>query len=262
MLSIRNLEVAYQGVIHVLHGVSLDVPEDSIVALLGVNGSGKTTIARAVSGLLPLHDGAVRGGAIEFEGRSLVGMSTRQRMALGLGQVMEGRRIFTSMTVEGNLLAGTFGKVRRAEVRARLEEAYERFPKLRERAHQRSGFLSGGEQQMLAIARALMGRPRLLILDEPSLGLAPAAVDEVSRVIHDLHAEGTSILLIEQAAQMALSLASHGYVVETGRVVHDATAEDLLADRDIREFYLGIADGAVKSIADTKRYKRRKRWLS
>jgi branched-chain amino acid transport system ATP-binding protein len=262
MLSIRNLEVAYQGAIHVLHGVSVDVPDGSIVALLGVNGSGKTTIARAISGLLPLHDGAVRAGVIEFQGRSLVGMPARRRTSLGLGQVMEGRRIFTSMTVEGNLLAGTFGRARRGQVADRLEEAYFRFPKLRERAHQRSGFLSGGEQQMLAIARALMGRPRLLILDEPSLGLAPAAVEEVASVVRDLHAEGTSILLIEQAAQMALSLADHGYVLETGRVVHDGTADELLADRDIREFYLGVAEGSVKSIADTKRYKRRKRWLS
>lgn len=262
MLSIRNLEVAYQDVIHVLRGVSVEVPDSSVVALLGVNGSGKTTLVRAISGLLSMHDGDVTAGTIELDGRSLVGLPARERMSLGLAQVMEGRRIFTSMTVEGNLVAGTFGRVARPLVKERLEGAYERFPKLRQMARRRAGYLSGGEQQMLAIARALMGRPKLLILDEPSLGLAPAAVDDVSRIVRELHAEGTSVLLIEQAAQMALSIADHGYVLETGRVVHDGPAAELMQDRDIKEFYLGVSDGAVQSIADTKRYRRRKRWLS
>lgn len=262
MLTVSNLEVAYHDVAHVLHGVSFEVPEASIVALLGVNGAGKTTIARAISGLLPIHDGAIRSGEIRLGGVDIAELSPRRRMQLGVAQVMEGRRIFTSLSVEENLIAGTYGRVPRASVAGRLEESYERFPRLRERSGQRAGYLSGGEQQMLAIARALVGQPRLLVLDEPSLGLAPALVEEVRRVVADLHAEGTTILLIEQAAQMALSVATHGYVLETGRVVHDAPSADLLDDRDIQEFYLGVSDGAVRSIAETKRYRRRKRWLS
>lgn len=262
VLSIKNLEVAYQDAVHVLRGVSVDVPDASVVALLGVNGSGKTTLARAVSGLLPMHDGAVTGGSIEFNGVPLVRLAARERTTLGLAQVMEGRRIFTSMTVEGNLVAGTYGRIRRGEVRSRLAAVHDRFPRLRELAHRRAGYLSGGEQQMLAIGRALIGRPKLLILDEPSLGLAPRAVEEVGAVVRDLHAEGTSVLLIEQAAQMALSVADHGYVLETGRVVHGGPAEQLLVDRDIREFYLGLPEEGARSIAETKRYRRRKRWLS
>lgn len=262
MLQIRNLEVAYHDVVHVLHGVSIEVPDGAVVALLGVNGAGKTTIARAVSGLLAFHDGSVRSGDIHLDGHDLHGLSARQRMRLGLAQVMEGRRIFTSLTVEDNLIAGTYGRAPRSQVAARIERAYDRFPRLQERSSQRAGYLSGGEQQMLAIARALMGEPRLLILDEPSLGLAPALVAEVGAIIRGLHAEGTSILLVEQAAQMALGLADHGYVIETGRVVHEGPARALLEDRDIQEFYLGVGDGQSRSIADTKRYRRRKRWLS
>ncbi len=262
MLAIRNLEVTYQDVVHVLHGVSLEVDRGAVVALLGPNGAGKTTLARAVSGLLQIHDGTVTGGDISWDGTSVIGMHPKARSALGISQVMEGRRIFTSMTVEANLIAGGFTKRSRSHVAERIDEAYQMFPRLAERRKQRAGYLSGGEQQMLAIARALMSRPGLLILDEPTLGLAPAVQDQLRDVIAAVNARGTTLLLVEQNADLALAVSSYAYILESGRVVHDGTSAALRDDPDIQEFYLGMHDGGRRRMQDVKRYRRRKRWLS
>ncbi|WP_110206122.1 ABC transporter ATP-binding protein [Nocardioides daejeonensis] len=262
MLSIRNLEVAYQDVVHVLHGVSLEVERGAVVALLGPNGAGKTTLARAVSGLLPIHDGSVTGGTIAWGDQSLLGLDSRARSAMGIAQVMEGRRIFTSMTVEENLVAGGFTKSARKHLRDRTEDAYAMFPRLAERRKQRAGYLSGGEQQMLAIARALMSGPELLILDEPTLGLAPSVRDYLRGVIADVNSRGTTVLLVEQNADLALDVSFYTYILEAGRVVHDGASSELREDPDIQEFYLGIHDGGRRKMQDVKRYRRRKRWLS
>lgn len=259
MLRVANLEVVYHSVARVLEGVTLFVPRGGIVALLGPNGAGKTTTLRAITGLLDLHDGAVTKGIVELEDRSLLGVAPEKVVSLGLAQVMEGRRIFAELSVEENLRAGGF-RAGRAHAKEAIERAYARFPVLGERRKSAAGYLSGGEQQMLAIARALMTGPRVLLLDEPSLGLAPKMAAEVARIIAEINEkDGVSILLVEQNAAMALELAQHGYVVENGRVVIEGPAEILRADKDIREFYLGLA---AKSYRDVKRYKRRKRWLS
>lgn len=259
MLRVANLEVVYHSVARVLEGVTLSVPRGGIVALLGPNGAGKTTTLRAITGLLDLHDGAVTKGTVDLEDRSLLGVAPEQVVSLGLAQVMEGRRIFAELSVEENLRAGGF-RAGRAKVKEAIERAYARFPVLGERRRSAAGYLSGGEQQMLAIARALMTGPRFLLLDEPSLGLAPKMAAEVARIIAEINSkDGVSILLVEQNAAMALELAQHGYVVENGRVVIEGPAEVLRADKDIREFYLGAT---AKSYRDVKRYKRRKRWLS
>ena len=261
MLEVANLEVVYHGVVRVLGGVSLSVPEGRVVALLGPNGAGKTSALRALTGLLYIHDGAVTKGTASWEGHDLLSLRSHQIVASGVGQVMERRRILADLTVEENLLAGAF-RVRPAEARQGLADAWERFPVLRERRRQLAGYLSGGEQQMLAIARALMGRPRLLLLDEPSLGLAPRVAAEVGALVRRINAEGVTVLLVEQNAALALSLADHGYVMETGRIVMSGTAEELLRDQDIREFYLGFGGDAPRSYRDIKHYRRRKRWLS
>ena len=261
MLEINNLEVVYHSVVRVLRGVSLRVADGGITALLGPNGAGKTTLLRAVTGLLDLHEGSVTRGSVVFDGVDLVGMRPDAIVASGIAQVMEGRRVLAELTVEENLIAGAWS-LDRSAVRGRLEEFYERFPILGERRRQQAGYLSGGEQQMVAIARALMAQPRLLLLDEPSLGLAPRIVADVARLIRGIHAEGVSILLVEQNAALALELAEHGVVLETGRVVREGPADQLRDDEDIREFYLGLGEGGRRGYRDIKHYRRRRRWLS
>ena len=261
MLAVSNLEVVYHSVVLVLKGVSLSVGDGRIVALLGPNGAGKTTVLRAISGLLDIHRGKITRGSITFEGRDLAGLRPDAIVRAGVAQAMEGRRILAELTVEENLIAG--GHTRsRAQVAEDVERFYQRFPILAERRRQQAGYLSGGEQQMLAIARALMSRPRLLLLDEPSLGLAPRAVAEVAELIREINADGVGILLVEQNASLALELADHGTIMESGQVVLDGTPEALRADEDIQEFYLGLGGGQHKSFRDVKLYRRRKRWLS
>ena len=260
MLRVGSLEVVYHAVARVVSGVSLEVPDGAIVALLGPNGAGKTTVLRAITGLLPIHDGRITKGAIELDGVRLDGMAPERIVRQGLVQVMEGRRIFIELTVEENLLAGTYGRT--DDWRADLEAMYAQFPRLAERRRQTAGLLSGGEQQMLAIGRALLTRPRVLLLDEPSLGLSPKLTEEVAQLIASIRDRGVSVLLVEQNAQMALSLASHGYILENGKVVLDGSAAELREDPDVREFYLGMGGGGRKNYRDVKRYARRKRWLS
>ena len=267
MLEISNLEVVYNEVILVLRGLSLRVPDGEIVALLGGNGAGKTTTLRAVSGLLDIHDGKITKGSITWQGERIDGKGAANIVKLGIKQVMEGRRVFAELTVDENLTAGGYS----SRDKAALADAHDRvmalFPRLQERRKQVSGYLSGGEQQMLAIGRALMTNPKLLILDEPSLGLAPMLVQQIREIIVDINRTGTSVLLIEQNATMALSIATTGYIMETGKVVMDGPAAKLLKDDDVKEFYLGLHTGqsdagATKSFRDVKHYKRRKRWLS
>jgi branched-chain amino acid transport system ATP-binding protein len=265
VLEIANLEVVYHSVVRVLDGVSLKVPEGSIVALLGPNGAGKTTTLRAISGLLDVHDGQATKGTITWEGPSgdkmaLLGSPAEQIVGAGIAQVMEGRRIFADLTVEENLLAGAH--VSSGDVKQDIQKFYERFPVLGDRRKRTAGYLSGGEQQMLAIARALMSRPKLLLMDEPSLGLAPKIVADVAELIRELNDEGMTILLVEQNAAMALDLAEYGYVMENGKIVRDGPSQELLDDEDIQEFYLGMGRGETKSYRDVKHYRRRKRWLS
>ena len=261
MLVVENLEVVYEDVILVLKGVSIEVPEGSIVALLGANGAGKTTVLRAITGLLDVHRGAITKGTIRLEGQPIHELDAPSIVKAGVGQVMEGRRIFTEFSVEENLRVGGH-LTPRSVVYERLERTYAMFPKLAERRRQIAGYLSGGEQQMLAIGRALMAEPRLLILDEPSLGLAPLVVQQVRDLIVQVNEQGTSVLLVEQNANMALSIADHGYILETGKIVMDKPAAVLRDDEDVREFYLGLREEGAGSMRDVKHYKRRKRWLS
>jgi branched-chain amino acid transport system ATP-binding protein len=261
ILSVNNLEVVYDDVIHVLRGVSLSVEAGRIVALLGANGAGKTTLLRALSGLLDVHDGEVTKGSVTFDGRAIHGLPPTKIAALGIKQVLEGRRIFAELTVEENLRVG--GHVAPRDIKANLERVFGLFPVLAQRRKRTAGYLSGGEQQMLAMGRALMSQPRCLLLDEPSLGLAPLIVQQIRDLIVEINASGTTVLLVEQNATMALSIAEHGYVMENGKIVMDKPAKELLDDSDVREFYLGLgAEGSTKSFRDVKHYKRRKRWLS
>jgi len=264
MLTVNNIEVVYDRVILVLKGVSLAVAEGSITTLLGANGAGKTTTLRAISGLLRTERGEVTKGAIAFKSRRINGMRAFEITALGIAQVFEGRRVFEHLSTEENLVAG--GHVERDyhKVQEGIELVYGYFPRLKQRRHQQAGYLSGGEQQMLVIGRALMSRPKLVLLDEPSLGLAPMLVEEIFGIVSQLVAkEGLSVLLVEQNAAMALTVAHHGYVMENGRIVIEGSAASLRANSDIREFYLGLNQlGARKSYRDAKHYKRRKRWLS
>ncbi|WP_106399208.1 ABC transporter ATP-binding protein [Actinocorallia populi] len=261
MLSVRNLEVVYHDVALVLRGVSLTVPRHRVVALLGANGAGKTTLLRAVSGLLDVHDGRVTKGGVELGGRPIHGLGPERVVRRGVRQVMEGRRIFAELTVEENLRIGAHTAPR--ALGDNLARVYGLFPRLKALASRTAGYLSGGEQQMLAVGRALMSDPELLLLDEPSLGLAPRLVQQIKEIIAQINDQGTTILLVEQNASMALSVADHGYVLESGRIVMDRPAAELLEDDDIREFYLGLgAEGAARSFRDVKHYKRRKRWLS
>jgi branched-chain amino acid transport system ATP-binding protein len=261
VLVVENLEVVYEDVILVLKGVSINVPDGAIVALLGANGAGKTTVLRAITGLLDIHRGAITKGTVTLDGRPIHGLDAPAIVAAGIGQVMEGRRIFTEFSVEENLRVGAH-RSPRSVVPGRLERVYGLFPVLAERRRQVAGYLSGGEQQMLAIGRALMAEPRVLLLDEPSLGLAPLIVQQIRDLIVQINAEGTSVLLVEQNANMALSIADHGYILETGKVVMDKPASVLREDADVREFYLGLREEGAASFRDVKHYKRRKRWLS
>jgi len=263
MLSVSNLEVVYNDVVLVLRGISLEVPDGQIVALLGANGAGKTTTMRAVTGLLDVHEGDITKGHVTFEGDDITHDDPSAIVRKGISQVMEGRRIFAEMSVDENLRAGAFINANRKA----SEEAYDRvmtlFPILGGRRKAVAGYLSGGEQQMLAIGRALMQHPKLLILDEPSLGLAPMLVQQIRDIVVEINQQGTAVLLIEQNANMALSIAHHGYIMETGKMVMDGKPAKLLKDADVQEFYLGLhGEGERKSFRDVKHYKRRKRWLS
>ncbi len=262
MLEVANLEVVYNEVILVLRGLSIEVPDGKIVALLGSNGAGKTTTARAITGLLDVHEGKTTKGSITWNGQDVTHSLPAKIVESGISQVMEGRRIFAELTVDENLSCGAF--TNRANMDANYERVMELFPRLRERHTQVAGYLSGGEQQMLAIARALMAEPKLLVLDEPSLGLAPMLIEQIRDIIVDINKQGVSVLLIEQNAMMALSIADFGYVMESGKVMMDGPAEKLRNDEDVQEFYLGLhGDGGErKSFRDVKHYKRRKRWLS
>jgi branched-chain amino acid transport system ATP-binding protein len=261
VLAIENLEVVYEDVILVLKGVSVSVPEGSIVALLGANGAGKTTVLRAITGLLDIHRGRITKGTVTLDGQPIHHLDAPGTVGAGIGQVMEGRRIFTEFTVEENLRIGAH-TADRSTVEAGLDRAFTLFPRLAERRKGVAGYLSGGEQQMLAICRALMAQPRYLLLDEPSLGLAPLIVQQIRDLIVEINQQGTSVLLVEQNANMALSIASHGYIMETGKVVMDKPASVLREDEDVREFYLGLREEGATSFRDVKHYKRRKRWLS
>ncbi|HUG09352.1 MAG TPA: ABC transporter ATP-binding protein [Acidimicrobiia bacterium] len=263
MLNVENLEVVYNDVVLVLRGVSIEVGNDQIVALLGANGAGKTTTLRAISGLLDIHEGEVTKGEVHFDGHDVTHIDPAKRVALGISQVMEGRRVFAELDVDDNLRAGAYTNRNSAAVSEARDRVMTLFPRLAERRGAIAGYLSGGEQQMLAIGRALMQDPKLLVLDEPSLGLAPLLVQEVRDIIVEINKQGTAVLLIEQNATMALSIAHHGYVMETGKMVMDGSAEKLLKDDDVKEFYLGLgATGEKRSFRDVKHYKRRKRWLS
>jgi branched-chain amino acid transport system ATP-binding protein len=264
ILSLNNIEVMYDHVILVLKGVSLDVPRGQIVALLGANGAGKTTTLKAISNLLHAERGEVTKGSITFDGTQVEALSPNELVRRGCIQVMEGRHCFAHLTVEENLLTGAF--TRRdgsAAIRQDLERVYAYFPRIKSRRQSIAGYTSGGEQQMCAIGRALMSRPKMILLDEPSMGLAPQVVEEIFEIVKDLNRnEGVSFLLAEQNTHMALKYAQHGYILENGRVVMDGPAAALAENADVKEFYLGIAEGKRKSFRDVKHYKRRKRWLA
>jgi branched-chain amino acid transport system ATP-binding protein len=258
-LVFENVEVVYDDVVLAVKGISLKVPQGKIVALLGANGAGKTTALRACTGLLPVHRGEVTRGRITLDGERLERMGAPEIVRAGIAQVMEGRRVFAELTVEENLRLGAY--TRRSGVSDAFARVYELFPRLEERRKRTAGYLSGGEQQMLAIGRALMSDPRYLLLDEPSLGLAPSIVQRIRDLLVRINQAGTSILLVEQNAAMALAIADHGYVLETGKVVMDKPAAALREDDDVREFYLGLGDEA-RSFRRVKHYRRRKRWVA
>ena len=259
MLSVNNLEVVYHDVILVLRGISLQVPDGEIIALLGANGAGKSTALRAISGLLDVHQGDITRGQITLDGKPIHRSTPSAIVKSGITQVMEGRRIFAEFTVDENLRIGAH--TARSPMKETLDRVYGLFPILAERRKAVAGFLSGGEQQVLSMGRALMAGPRFLLLDEPSLGLAPMLVAQIRDLIVEINAQGTGVLLVEQNAAMALSIASHGYVMEVGKLVMDKPATALLADDDVREFYLGLGgDDKVRSFRDVKHYRRKKRW--
>ena len=264
ILSLNNIEVVYDRVILVLKGVSLAVPRGGIVALLGANGAGKTTSLKAISNLLHSERGEVTKGAIVFDGAEVHALSPNEVVRRGCIQVMQGRYCFGHLTIEENLLTGAF--TRRdgaAAVRADIDKVYNYFPELAERRHAMAGYTSGGEQQMCAIGRALMSRPKMILLDEPSMGLAPQIVEEIFSIMKSLNdSEGVSFLLAEQNANLALKYAGYGYILENGRVVLDGEAQALRENEDVKEFYLGVAEGRRKSFREGKHYKRRKRWLA
>ena len=263
ILEIGNIEVVYDRVILVLKGVSLSVPKGGIVALLGANGAGKTTTLKAVSNLLRAERGDVTKGAIRFNGERIDRQSPSELVRRGCIQVMEGRMCFPHLSIEENLLTGAYTRRDgRAAIRNDLAMIYERFPRLRDRRHAMAGYTSGGEQQMCAIGRAMMARPSLILLDEPSMGLAPQVVEEIFEIVRVLNErDGVSFLLAEQNTNIALRYASYGYILETGRMVMDGGAAALRDNVDVKEFYLGMASGDRKSFRDVKSYKRRKRWL-
>jgi len=262
LLEVNNIEVVYHDVIQVLRGVSLKVPEGRITALLGPNGAGKTTTLRAISGLLKPEYGRVTDGRIRFEGQEIANRDPEEIVKLGIVQVPEGRHVFKHLTVEENLRVGLVTR-RGARAAEEIERIYHYFPRLRELKNRLAGYTSGGEQQMLAIGRALMARPRLLLLDEPSLGLAPLLVKEIFEIVRRINAEeGVTVLVVEQNAAIALDAAHYGYIMEQGRIVLEGTSEYLKANPDVKEFYLGVAKaGGRKSFKDVKAYKRRKRFM-
>ena len=264
LLTVNGIEVIYNHVILVLKGVSLTVPQGGIVALLGANGAGKTTTLRAVSNLLQGERGEVTKGYIEYKGDRIERLTAYDLVKRGVVQVMEGRRCFAHLTVEENLLTGAYARgAARSEVDVDLEKVYAYFPRLKQRRSSQSGYTSGGEQQMTAIGRALMARPDMILLDEPSMGLAPQVVDEIFSIVKDLNdKEKVSFLLAEQNTNIALKYAHYGYILESGRVVMDGAAKDLAENEDVKEFYLGISREGRKSFRDAKFYRRRKRWLA
>ena len=263
MLRLNNIEVTYLNVIRVLHGVSIEVADGAIIALLGANGAGKTTTLKAISGLLHVEEGEVTDGTIEWDGERIDKKPAQYIAKLGIVQALEGRRVFGHLTTEENLLVGAHNRADRAAVKRDLEMVYDYFPVLKDIRHNIGGYLSGGEQQMLVIGRAMMAAPKLMMLDEPSLGLAPMLVEEIYGIINRFNTEQkTSILLVEQNVRIALSIAHYGYVMENGRAVLDGPAEKLRDNEDVKEFYMGLsAVGAEKSYRKVKHYKRHKRWL-
>jgi branched-chain amino acid transport system ATP-binding protein len=263
MLEVNNIDVVYMNVIQVLRGVSLTVADGQIVALLGANGGGKTTTLKAISGMLKTEEGEVTDGSIEFDGKRLDRLRPEDIALFGISQAMEGRRVLEHLSVEENLLVGAYCRKDRREVRQDMEMVFGYFPPLKRLRRRMSGYLSGGEQQMLVIGRALMARPKLMLLDEPSLGLAPLLVQEIYEIIRRINAEqNMAILLVEQNVRAALGIADYGHVLENGRVVLSGPAESLRDNKDVREFYLGLsAVGSKKSYRDVKHYRRRKRWL-
>ena len=263
MLKLNNIEVAYMNVIRVLHGVSLKVDDGSIVALLGANGAGKSTTLKAISGLLKTEEGEVTDGNIEWDNHRIDRKGAEEIGKLGIIQALEGRHIFGHLTAEENLIVGAFNRKEQNAVKQDLEMVYDYFPRLKALRHNIAGYLSGGEQQMVVIGRAMMAKPKLMMLDEPSLGLAPLMVEEIFNIIKRFNSESkTSVLLVEQNVRIALSIAHYGYVVENGRVVLDGTADFLKNNEDVKEFYIGLSKvGTRKSYRDVKHYKRRKRWL-
>jgi branched-chain amino acid transport system ATP-binding protein len=264
LLNVNNIEVIYHDVILVLKGLSMSVDEGAIVALLGANGAGKSTTLKAISGLLHAEDGHVTDGSIEFDDQRIDRLSAERIVKAGVFQVMEGRRVFEDLTVRENLVVAAHTVGRRSRVAERVDLVYSYFPRLKDREKGLAGYLSGGEQQMLVIGRALMASPRLILMDEPSLGLSPLLVGEIFEIIERINREeGTAILLVEQNARMALEIASHGYVMENGKIVLDDTTDKLKENEDIKMFYLGLTEmGEKRSYRDVKHYKRRKRWLS
>ena len=261
MLEVSNLEVVYDNVVLVLRGVSLQVPDGKIVALLGANGAGKTTLLRAISGLLDVHEGEVTKDTVTLDGKPIHTLPPEKVVQMGIKQALEGRRIFAEFSVEENLRVGAHTDT--SVMKENMERVYDLFPILRDRRRATAGYLSGGEQTMLSMGRALMSSPKYLLLDEPSLGLAPQLVDQIRDLIIEINSQGRTVLLVEQNAAMALGVAEHGYIMETGKVVMDKPAAELLQDDDVKEFYLGQgAEGSTKSFRDVKHYKRRKRWLS
>lgn len=264
LLEVNNIEVIYNHVILVLKGVSLSVPKGGITALLGGNGAGKTTTLKAISNLLHSERGEVTKGAINYRGETVQDMDPETLVKKGVIQVMEGRHCFEHLTIEENLLTGAYTRTgSKGEIAADLEKVYTYFPRLRERKSSQAGYTSGGEQQMCAIGRALMSRPETILLDEPSMGLAPQLVEEIFEIVKSLNEkEGVSFLLAEQNTNVALRFAHHGYILESGRVVMDGPAAELRENPDVKEFYLGMSDEGRKSYRDTRSYRRRKRWLA
>jgi branched-chain amino acid transport system ATP-binding protein len=264
MLKVNNIEVVYMNVIQVLQGVTLEVGDSQVVALLGANGAGKTTTLKAISGLLKTEEGEVTEGTIVFDDKRIDRYGPQDIAVMGITQIMEGRRVLEHLTVEENLLVGAYCRKDRDGVKKDIEMVFDYFPYIKRLRRQTSGYLSGGEQQMLVIGRALMARPKLILLDEPSLGLAPLLVEEIYEIIREINAaEKMAILLVEQNARAALSIADYGYVIENGRVALGGSAEMLRDNEDVQEFYMGLSDvGSKKSYREVKHYRRRKRWIA
>ena len=263
VLNVNGIEVIYNHVILVLKGVSLQVQEGKIAAILGGNGAGKTTTLRAISNLLKAERGEVTKGSIELRGERIENQTPADLVKKGVVQVMEGRHCFAHLTIEENLLTGSYTRTDKGEIAANLDKVYKYFPRLKERRTSQAAYTSGGEQQMCAIGRALMANPSVILLDEPSMGLAPQIVEEVFNIVKDLNEkEKVTFLIAEQNTNMALKYADYGYIMESGRIVMDGAAADLRSNEDVKEFYLGVGGGERKSFRDVKSYKRRKRWLA